>query len=92
MLEPPAYYDLIAPKVVKIDMWEARYFHVLEGQDAVFHWMMGTGLRPFATALQSPEKEEFLEYCRGLLAEAYRPSQDGKTIYPFLRLHFVAFV
>jgi trans-aconitate 2-methyltransferase len=92
VLEPSGYYDLIAPSARSIDMWEARYFHVLEGKDAVFHWMMGTGLRPFASALESPFKEEFLEHCRGLLARAYKPRADGKTIYPFLRLHFVAFV
>jgi len=92
VLKPEAYYDLLSPHAAKIDMWEARYFHVLEGTDAVFHWMMGTGLRPFASALESPLKEEFLEYCRGLLGSAYPPRSDGKTIYPFLRLHFVAFV
>ena len=37
----------------RVDLWETRYFHVLEGKDPVFHWMMGTGLRPFAAALKS---------------------------------------
>jgi len=92
VLTPAAYYDLLAPHARSIDMWETRYFHLLEGEDAVFHWMMGTGLRPFATALESPAKEDFLNHCRGLLAGAYKPRPDGKTIYPFLRLHFVVFV
>jgi trans-aconitate 2-methyltransferase len=52
--------------------------------------MMGTSLRPFAAALESPLKEEFLEHYRGLLATAYRPRSDGKTIHRFLRLFVVA--
>jgi len=89
-LAPEAYYDLLAPGARSIDLWETRYFHVLEGQDAVFRWMMGTSLRPFAAALESPLKEEFLEHYRGLLAAAYRPRPDGKTIHRFLRLFLVA--
>jgi len=51
--------------------------------------MMGTGLRPFAAALNSPLKEQFLEHYRGLLARAYLSRPGGKTIHRFLRLFFV---
>lgn len=89
-LAPERYYDLLAPAAQRIDLWETRYFHVLEGEDAVFHWMMGTSLRPFAAALESPLRERFLEDYRGRLADAYRPRADGKTIHRFLRLFLVA--
>jgi trans-aconitate 2-methyltransferase len=70
VLKPEAYFDLLKPGAISVDLWETRYFHVLEGKDPVFHWMMGTGLRPFAAALESPLKEEFLAHYRGLLAAA----------------------
>jgi len=89
VLEPEAYFDLLQPGVRSIDLWETRYFHVLAGKDPVFHWMMGTGLRPFAAALKSPLKEEFLEHYRGLLAAVYPPRPGGQTIHRFLRLFFV---
>jgi trans-aconitate 2-methyltransferase len=89
-LVPERYYDLLAPEAGSIDFWETRYFHVLEGEDAVFRWMMGTSLRPFAASLESPQREEFLDHYRGLLAAAYRPRGDGKTIHRFLRLFVVA--
>jgi trans-aconitate 2-methyltransferase len=89
-LDPERYYDLLAPGAHHIDLWETRYFHVLEGEDAVFHWMMGTSLRPFAAVLESPLKERFLEDYRCRLAAAYRPRPDGKTIHRFLRLFLVA--
>jgi trans-aconitate 2-methyltransferase len=92
VLQPEGYYDLLAPGARTLDLWETRYFHILEGQDAVFHWMMGTGLRPFAAALESPAKEAFLDHCRALLAGASPPRSDGKTIYRFLRLFFVVLV
>jgi len=89
-LAPERYYDLLSPGAGSIDFWETRYFHVLEGQDAVFRWMMGTSLRPFAAALDSPKREEFLGHYRGLLAAAYPPRGDGRTIHRFLRLFVVA--
>jgi trans-aconitate 2-methyltransferase len=89
-LAPERYYDLIAPDARRIDLWETRYFHILEGEDAVFQWMMGTSLRPFAAALDSPLKETFLENYRRRLATAYPPRADGKTIHRFLRLFLVA--
>lgn len=92
VLKPEVYFDLLQPGARSVDLWETRYFHVLEGKDPVFHWMMGTGLRPFAAALKSPLKEEFLEHYRGLLAAAYLPRAAGKTIHRFLRLFFVVSV
>jgi trans-aconitate 2-methyltransferase len=92
VLEPEAYFDLLHPGAKSIDLWETRYFHVLKGKDPVFHWMMGTGLRPFAAALKSPLKDAFLEHYCGLLADAYPPRPGGRTIHRFLRLFFVVSV
>jgi trans-aconitate 2-methyltransferase len=90
-LEPERYYDLLIPKSQSVDLWETRYFHLLEGHDAVFRWMMGTSLRPFADALESPLKNVFLQHYRELLAGAYVPRADGKIIiHRFLRLFMVA--
>jgi trans-aconitate 2-methyltransferase len=87
---PETYYDLLAGQTRSIDLWETRYFHPLEGEDAVFRWSMGTGLRPFASVLDSPLEEVFLEHCRRLLGAAYPVRLSGKTIHRFLRLFLVA--
>jgi trans-aconitate 2-methyltransferase len=87
---PETYYDLLAGQTRSLDLWETRYFHLLEGNDAVFRWSMGTGLRPFASALDAPLREEFLEHCRRLLGAAYPMRATGKTIHRFLRLFLVA--
>ena len=89
VLDPEIYLDLLRPQAGSVDLWETRYFHVLQGKDPVFQWMMGTGLRPFAAALKTPLKEAFFDHYRGLLASAYPPRPGGQTIHRFLRLFFV---
>jgi trans-aconitate 2-methyltransferase len=86
------YYDLLAASARAVDLWETRYTHILTGADPIFHWMTGSGLRPFAAALEPPLREEFLAHYRDLVAQAYRPRADGKTLYPFQRLFMVASV
>jgi len=89
-LAPERYYDLLSPRARRIDLWETRYFHILEGEDAVFRWMLGTSLRPFLGSLNAADAEQFASEYKQLLATAYPAQPDGKTIHRFLRLFLVA--
>ena len=51
---------MLEPLATRIDIWETRYVQMLDGEDAVYRWMSGTGLRPFANALEGSEREAFL--------------------------------
>ena len=84
------YFSMLEPHATRIDIWETRYLQVLEGEDAVFRWMSGTGLRPFAAALDGAEREAFLAEYKSRLAKAYPIRASGKTLYPFRRLFCVA--
>ena len=86
---PDVYFDILEPFASKLDIWETRYVQVLNGADAVFRWMSGTGLRPFAGALEGEEREAFLEEYRGRVARAYPRRKSGVTLYPFRRLFCV---
>jgi trans-aconitate 2-methyltransferase len=90
VLSPEAYFDILEPHAAAIDLWETRYVQVLEGEDAVFRWMSGTGLRPFAAALEGPEREAFLDAYRTRVGAAYPRRASGVTLYPFQRLFCVA--
>jgi trans-aconitate 2-methyltransferase len=90
VLEPEAYFDILEPHARSIDIWETRYVQVLEGEDAVFRWMSGTGLRPFANALDGKAREDFLEEYRVRVGAAYPRRKSGVTLYPFQRLFCVA--
>ncbi len=87
--EPETYFDILEPHARSIDIWETRYVQVLDGEDAVYRWMTGTGLRPFANALQGDEREAFLAEYRRRVGEAYPRRQSGVTLYPFQRLFCV---
>lgn len=90
VLSPEEYYDILAPVSASLDIWETCYLHVLEGEDPVFDWVSGTGLRPFVQRLDPGERENFLGAYRARLREAYPQRADGKTLFPFQRLFAVA--
>lgn len=90
VLKPEGYFAVLEPHARVIDIWETCYLQVLDGEDAVYRWMSGTGLRPFANALQGAEREAFLEDYKKRVAQAYPMRASGKTLYPFQRLFAVA--
>lgn len=87
--EPDVYYGVLESLAAKLDIWETRYVQVLDSEDAVFRWMSGTGLRPFADALEGAERDDFLAEYRTRVARAYPRRPSGATLYPFRRLFCV---
>jgi trans-aconitate 2-methyltransferase len=88
--DPATYYGLLAPLSAELDIWETEYLHVLDGDDPVVKWTMGTALRPLLEAVDEPWRSGFLaEYTRRI-AKAYPKRADGKTLFPFRRLFLVA--
>ncbi|HEX7725319.1 MAG TPA: trans-aconitate 2-methyltransferase [Rhizomicrobium sp.] len=84
------YFDVLAPHAGSLDIWTTEYLHVLEGEDAVFKWVSGTGLRPFLDALDDNERAAFTREYKARLNVAYPRRADGKTLFPFSRLFAVA--
>jgi trans-aconitate 2-methyltransferase len=91
LLEPSQYYDLLAPLCAGVDIWWTTYLHVLEGQDPVVDWMLGTALRPYLDALTNPALQSaFLDAYRARVSEVFPRRADGKTLLPFPRLFVLA--
>jgi trans-aconitate 2-methyltransferase len=90
VLSPAAYFEILAPLAMSLDIWETEYLHVLEGDDPVYRWVGATGLRPYAQALAGDERDQFLSTYRARLREAYPKRMDGRTLFPFKRLFVVA--
>lgn len=88
--EPAFYFDLLAPRVAELDIWETEYQQVLEGENPVKEWTKGTWLRPLLDALAEPERSGFEAAYGALTARAYPPRPDGRTLFPFRRLFIVA--
>ncbi len=90
VMEPAAYYDLLAPLSEELDIWETQYVHVLSGEQPVLDWVKGTALRPVFDALSGAALEDFLQHYGAALAEAYPRRADGSTLLPFRRLFLIA--
>jgi trans-aconitate 2-methyltransferase len=88
--EPAVYYDLLAPRVSRLDIWETEYLHVLEGANPVVEWTRGSALKPLLDALEEPERSGFLAEYSTRIGRAYPRRADGRTLLPFRRLFIVA--
>ena len=73
-----------------LDMWETEYVQALEGKDPIKEWVKGTWLRPLLDALDGPERDDFEAAYARLVARAYPPRADGRTLFPFRRLFMIA--
>ncbi|MGZ5938913.1 MAG: trans-aconitate 2-methyltransferase, partial [Rhizomicrobium sp.] len=90
VLQPADYFDILRSCGAKADIWETEYLHVLDGEDAVYKWVRGTGLRPFVQELDGDEREAFIADYRQRLNKAYPRRSDTKTLFSFKRLFVVA--
>jgi trans-aconitate 2-methyltransferase len=84
------YARALAAFAPSLDIWTTEYLHRLEGDDPVFRWMSGTGLRPFTQRLQGKERSDFEAAVRARLALAYPKEADARTLFPFRRLFVIA--
>jgi trans-aconitate 2-methyltransferase len=88
--DAPDYYDLLEGHTSRLDIWEAEYLQVLEGEHPVLEWLKGTGLRPVLKTLDDAEREIFLAKYTQRLRQAYPRRATGHTLFPFRRLFIVA--
>ena len=87
-----AYYDLLAGQAKKIDLWKTSYFHVMESLQAIVDMIRTTGMKPFLDALATAEeKTEFESLVLKELRTEYDVRGDGKVLFPFERLFFIAY-
>ena len=86
------YYDTLAPRAGRLELWETEYVHVVGGTHAVVDWYRATGLRPFLQALPTEKDQaQFVGEYHAALEPHYRPQRDGKVLFPFRRLFVLAY-
>jgi trans-aconitate 2-methyltransferase len=86
------YYDQLSGRAATIDLWETSYVHVMASLRALVEWMSATGLRPYLDRL--PEAADQQAFAADLLEELgqdYQARADGKVLFPFRRLFFIAY-
>ncbi len=87
---PTDYYDILAPRMSGVDIWETVYLQVLSGPDPVKEWTKGTWLAPLLAALPPEQRDEFEADYAARLRPHYPMRADGRTLFPFRRLFIVA--
>jgi trans-aconitate 2-methyltransferase len=87
---PDAYFERLAPKSARVDVWHSIYNHPMANADAVVEWMKGTGLRPYLDTAGPEHAGAFIEAYRARIAELYAPMADGRVLFRFPRLFVVA--
>lgn len=86
------YYQILAPHITNITLWETTYIHVMPNVEAILEWMRGSGLRPYLERLEPAEQTDFLRQYLILLQNAYPLQQDGKLLFSFSRIFFIAYL
>ncbi|HEY1685266.1 MAG TPA: trans-aconitate 2-methyltransferase [Tepidisphaeraceae bacterium] len=85
------YYRLFRQHNLRVNLWRTTYYHPLAGGPAaIVEWVKGTGLRPFLQQLDPQDQPAFLAEYQTLLADAYPVFPDGRVLFPFPRLFFIA--
>lgn len=90
--ESEFYYDLLCPLATRVEIWRTSYFHVLPSHRALVDFVSSTGMRPYLDAL--PEEGLRAEFEGEVLAEveqSYSSRADGRVLFPFDRLFFIAY-
>jgi trans-aconitate 2-methyltransferase len=89
--EPSFYHGLLCGLAGHVEIWETIYHHEMADHRALVEWYKGTGMRPCLERLpDEPSRRDFedavLEGCRA----EYPVQPNGRVLYPFRRLFFVA--
>jgi trans-aconitate 2-methyltransferase len=91
--EPSYYHGLVAGRAERMELWETTYHHEMADHRALVEWYKGTGMRPCLDRLpDEPSRRAFedavLEGCRA----EYPVQPNGRVLYPFRRVFFIAYV
>ena len=86
------YYDLLATRAARVELWFTEYLMTFDGPDKIVEWHRGAALHPFLQML--PDEAARAEFLRDYLAAItphYPRQADGKVLLPFRRLFVIAY-
>lgn len=87
------YYDVLCKYSDNIDMWETSYIHTMASHNAILEWIRSTGLKPYLEKLENDEmKNEFEKDILNEIKIMYPLQINGKVLFPFIRLFFIAYI
>ena len=89
-LAPQEYFDILAGCSSSFDLWETKYYHVLDSHKALVEWVKGTRLRPYLAFLGETAGKEFEKVITDRVKRSYPVRKSGDVVFGFRRLFFTA--
>jgi trans-aconitate 2-methyltransferase len=88
---PEFYYEILSRLSMRVYLWKTTYYHVLQDHQRLIKWYSSTGMRPYLERLpDESSKESFQRQVLEASRKSYPIRKDGKVLYPFDRLFFIA--
>jgi trans-aconitate 2-methyltransferase len=85
------YYNQLVAFTRDITIWSTTYYHILKSHEDLVAWYKSTAMKPFLERLASDDmRREFEQAVLTGCKEHYPPQADGRILYPFKRLFFIA--
>ena len=85
------YYNILCGLTREIELWQTDYYHIMKTHSDIVKWFSGSGLRPYLDCLKDNEvKTEFLKEYEKAIKNTYSVQSDGKILFPFTRIFFIA--
>jgi trans-aconitate 2-methyltransferase len=86
------YYNLLWRLSARIEMWMTTYIHIMQSHQDLIEWYSSTGMKMYLERIDSEERRrlftsEILDACKS----QYPLQPDGKILFPFQRLFFIAY-
>ncbi len=85
------YYDFLSELYQSVELWESNYVHVMDSHESILEMIRSTGLRPYLDKLDNEEdKKDYEELVLEGIKKDYPLQKNGKVLFPFKRLFFIA--
>jgi trans-aconitate 2-methyltransferase len=85
------YYEMLSPLFATVELWETDYVHVMESHHVILEMVRSTGLKPYLDSLDSnTDTAAFEQLVFTEMKDHYPTAINGKVLFPFKRLFFIA--
>lgn len=86
------YFDQLSRLYNSINIWETEYMHIMDSHFSILDMIRSTGLRPYLDSFDKKEDQKnFENQVLNDIKKEYAFQKNGKVIFPFKRLFFIAY-
>lgn len=86
----PEYYDILCKYYGNVTIWQTNYAHIMEDHKSIVNFVSSTGIRPYLQVLNGEKQNAFIEALIAELEKAYPVQKNGKVLFSFERIEFLA--